>query len=465
MGKYTRCYLFLPDPFPSAHKSKKYPTMKTNVARPPIHTHEGAVAKHINAEQQLRRSVMSCMLWEAEFYESGQTIADRIKSLIPSVPPDVVAGIAVEAREKMKLRHVPLLIVREMARIATHQHRVATALAQVIQRPDELSEFVAIYWKEKRQPLSAQVKKGLAAAFQKFDAYSLAKYNQDGAVKLRDVLFLCHAKPKDDAQQALWKQLIDDKLPTPDTWEVALSAAGSEGDKLAIWRRLLAEKKLGALALLRNLRNMQGVNVPIEEIRQALVDIKVERVLPFRFISAARFAPHLEPDLEVAMFKCLEGRAKIQGKTILMVDVSGSMDGAISGKSDLKRVDAACGLAMLIREVCQDVEIYTFSNALAAVPARRGFALRDAIVGSQDHGGTQLGQAVRAIMGSRKSDRLIVISDEQAADPVPDADRKAYMLNVASAKNGVGYGSWTHIDGWSEACLDFIGEFETTTRE
>jgi len=436
LGKYTRCYLFLPDPFPSAHKSKKYPTMKTNVARPPIHTHEGAVAKHINAEQQLRRSVMSCMLWEAEFYESGQTIADRIKSLIPSVPPDVVAGIAVEAREKMKLRHVPLLIVREMARIATHQHRVATALAQVIQRPDELSEFVAIYWKEKRQPLSAQVKKGLAAAFQKFDAYSLAKYNQDGAVKLRDVLFLCHAKPKDDAQQALWKQLIDDKLPTPDTWEVALSAAGSEGDKLAIWRRLLAEKKLGALALLRNLRNMQGVNVPIEEIRQALVDIKVERVLPFRFISAARFAPHLEPDLEVAMFKCLEGRAKIQGKTILMVDVSGSMDGAISGKSDLKRV-----------------------------PARRGFALRDAIVGSQDHGGTQLGQAVRAIMGSRKSDRLIVISDEQAADPVPDADRKAYMLNVASAKNGVGYGSWTHIDGWSEACLDFIGEFETTTRD
>jgi hypothetical protein len=33
---------------------------------------------------------------------------------------------------------------------------------------DELSEFVAIYWKDGRVPLSGQVKKGLAAAFPKF---------------------------------------------------------------------------------------------------------------------------------------------------------------------------------------------------------------------------------------------------------------------------------------------------------
>lgn len=434
--------------------------MKLNTPVAQIRTHEGAVAKHINPEQQLRRSVMANMLWESEFYEDGQSIAARIIETIKQVEPEKVAAIAVEAREKMKLRHVPLLIVREMARLKTHRSLVGATLARVIQRPDEITEFLAIYWKEKRQPLSAQVKIGLAAAFKKFDAYSLAKYNQDGAIKLRDALFLCHAKPKDAEQDALWKQLIAGTLPVPDTWEVALSGAAPEADKKALWLRLLSEAKLGALALLRNLRNMQQAGVPDSAINQALLAMKTERVLPFRFIAAARFAPQMEPELELAMFRCIEGKQKFYGHTALLVDVSGSMDQPISGKSDLRRVDAACGLAMLLREVCESVDVLTFSSSLVRVPPRRGFALRDAILNSQPHSSTDLGGAVRGIMAQVKSDRLIVISDEQAESAVPDPDRKAAMLNVASAKNGVGYGPWLHINGWSEAVIDYMMQLE-----
>src|ERR1700760_4709396 len=155
-------------------------------------THEGARAKHISAEQQLRRSVLACMLWEDQFYEDGVAIAGRIRELVPKVAAEKVAALAVEAREKMKLRHAPLLLVREMARLATHRQLVAETLFRVIQRADELSEFLAIYWAEGRQPLSAQVKKGLAAAFRKFDAYALAKYDRANSanraqVRLRDV--------------------------------------------------------------------------------------------------------------------------------------------------------------------------------------------------------------------------------------------------------------------------------------
>ncbi len=166
------------------------------------------------------------MLWEGEFYEDGVQIAGRIHELVPQVAPEQVAALAVEARERMKLRHAPLLLVREMARHATHRALVADTLTRVIQRADELSEFVAIYWAGGRQPLSAQVKKGLAAAFGKFDEYALAKYDRAGAVRLRDVLFLSHARPVDEAQAALWKRLAENELATPDTWEVALSAAG-----------------------------------------------------------------------------------------------------------------------------------------------------------------------------------------------------------------------------------------------
>lgn len=435
--------------------------MKLNVAAAPIHTHEGARAKHINPELALRRSVMACMLWEGEFYEDGEAIAARISGLIAKVKPEKVAAMAVEAREKMKLRHVPLLLVREMARIPSHRSYVAETLASVIQRPDELTEFLAIYWKEKKQPLSKQVKLGLAKAFTKFDFYSLAKYNRDGAIKLRDVLFLCHAKPKDDTQAETWKALVGGTLPTPDTWEVALSAGGPQGDKKAAWLRLLSEGKLGALALLRNLRNMLQAGVEEPAIRAGILKMKTERVLPFRFIAAARYAVQFEPELEQAMFRCLEGREKIAGHTVLLIDVSGSMDAEISAKSDLRRLDAACGLAMLLREVCETVSVWTFSENIARIAPRRGFALRDSIVNSQTHSGTKLGAAVRTLHTQAKEpSRLIVITDEQSADTVPDPGCKGYVINVASAKNGVGYGPWLHIDGWSEAVVDYVAASE-----
>ena len=99
--------------------------MKTNTSlRFTEKTHEGAPAKRINAELQLRRSVLACMLWESDFYENGQSVAKRIVTLVSKVSPEKVAALAIEAREEMKLRHVPLWIVREMARLRSEERRV-----------------------------------------------------------------------------------------------------------------------------------------------------------------------------------------------------------------------------------------------------------------------------------------------------------------------------------------------------
>ena len=114
----------------------------------------------VSPELALRRSVLACMLWEDQFYEDGVTIAERIRELVPKVEVAKVAALAIEARTAMKLRHVPLLVVREMARYTTHRGLVAETLARVIQRADELAEFVAIYWKDGRRPLSGQMREG-----------------------------------------------------------------------------------------------------------------------------------------------------------------------------------------------------------------------------------------------------------------------------------------------------------------
>lgn len=470
--------------------------MKTNVAakKPLLFTHEGAIAVYVDPIQQLRRSVMSCLLFEGEFYEDGQSIAARIQDTVKEVLQQKdgaakVVDIAVEARSKMKLRHVPLLLLVALIRARTDATRavVADAITRVIQRPDELGELLALYWldkdgKVKKQPLTNQTKKGLGAAFRKFDAYELGKWNSDNAaIKLRDVLFLIHGKPAggkgltredrrllktgdaeglvrlSDSERLYWN-LANKALESPDTWEVALSGGA---DKKETFARLIAEKKLGAMALLRNLRNMQQAGVDEAVIRQALGTMKTERVLPFRFITAAKYAPKLEPELEQAMFKCLGDHEKMAGKTVLVVDNSGSMASPVSGKSELRRVDAACALAMLLREVCEQCQIVVFGSTAGLIPPRRGFALRDMIVKSEHGGGTCTENALK-VAALEGYDRCIVITDEQSHQSISGPKgTKGYFINVASAKNGIGYRQWTHIDGFSEAVLDYISAYES----
>jgi len=427
--------------------------MKTNTKhdQTTVRTHEGSPAKTITDLQELRRSVLSCMLWEDQFYENGVAIAQRIADLSKKVKPQEVEALAIEAREKMHLRHVPLHLLRSLAKDGK---MTANTLTQVIQRPDEIMEFVSLYWSDGKQSLSGQVKKGLAGAFNKFNEYNFAKYNRDAKVKLRDVLFLCHPKPKDAAQQEIFNKIVNKTLKTADTWENALSTGENKRES---FERLMKEGNLGGLAFLRNLRNMREFKCDEKLVKSYFDTANFSRVLPFRFIAAARYAPNLEPELEKAMFKGLENHAKLDRKTYLLIDVSGSMDWKLSDKSDMMRLDAACALSMLVREICDDVEVHTFSHNTVLVPPRRGFALRDAIVQSQQHGGTYLGQAVKQINSAKKAtDRLIVFTDEQSHDTVPGPNGLGYMINVASYQNGVGYGPWTHVDGFSEAIVDWI---------
>jgi fructose-specific component phosphotransferase system IIB-like protein len=240
------------------------------------------------------------------------------------------------------------------------------------------------------------------------------------------------------------------------------------------------------LALLRNLRNMRDVGVNEDLVLAALGSMSTARVLPFRFLAAARYAPQWEETLEQAMLKCVAGKEKLVGKTIVLVDVSGSMTAPLSHRSEMQRNDAAYGLAVLLREIGEKVAVFSFSDKLVEVPARRGFALRDAIDASQPHSSTMLGNAVAELNQKQAYDRLIVITDDQAHDTVPApqgtcgdsrprlsggpevSDRGAtgkargYVINVASYKNGVGYGKWTHIDGWSESVVEYIRELEQT---
>jgi len=454
--------------------------MKTNKKTEIVHNYTGggAVASNINAEMALRRAVLTNFLWEDLAYSTGEDGAENIASLIPKVDGQTVADIANEARNLQYLRHVPLYITREMVKHATHKPYVANTLDKVIQRADELSEFLSLYWKDGKAPIAASVRKGLAKALTKFDEYQLARYAGEGKeVKLKDIIKLIHPKPANKTQAKLWKSVLEGTLKTPDTWEVELSENGNNKES---WTRLLNEKKVGGLALLRNLRNIQDAGVEDSVIEDAIATNPFKYVLPFRFMTAIKYAPRFARDLEKAMLRQLDGQDKITGRTVIVVDVSGSMGTVMSKFTENTRMDIAISLAIILRQLCEDPVIYVTAgndgirrhSTVKVENPRRGFELRDQIIALNSvvgGGGIFLRQVTEHIANLENADRLVVISDSQDCDiglqkgpkfSTPLGKKFNYVIDISCEKYGIGYEKFVVINGFSEKIVDFIKLYE-----
>jgi len=464
---------------------------------PTPRTHGGSVAHKINFEKQLERSVLSCFLWEDLHYEGGESVADRIKNLVGKVDPHFVYDLAVRARTEMHLRHVPLFLLRELVRYTTNSivkriHSgdteaakykfdsdeigpiVREALPQVILRADELAEFLSLYWKDNKQPIAASVKKGLAKAFDNFNEYQFGKYKgKKGNVSLRDVMFLVHAKPENYNKESLYAQIADNTLEIPDTWEVALS---SGKDKKETWIRLIEEGKLGGLAILRNLRNMENSGVPLKIILWAIQNGNYDRVLPFRFVEARKCVtnPKITEVLDEALQNTLE--PELFGSTLIVVDKSGSMCSSVSNKSNTTRLDAAISLAIMGKGLSEKCTVYATAGddfrRIHATGLVIGFgfklenSIRNANIGG---GGIFLVQCLEHIAKETKQayDRVIVITDEQDCDKklkpedAPKLGINNYVVNISVERNGISYkNGWEHIDGFSENVFRYIAACE-----
>lgn len=388
--------------------------MKFNLltkAKQTVINHEGAKAYTLSAEMELYTAVVTWSLNDS-FYEKDETRYDRLRRLLYNCKPEFVGKLAVYARTKMYMRSVPLLLVTELANLHSGDDLVARVTAGVVNRADEITELLACYelmnkraGTKKLNRLSKQMQKGLAIAFNRFDEYQFAKYNRVGAIKLRDALFLVHPKAKDDAQQALFNKIAKNELETPYTWETELSALGrlsfenDEAKALAFkakWEELIDSGKLGYMAMLRNLRNIQQAGVSYAHLTKVCTTVAdAEQVakakqFPFRYLAAYRelaimdakpalgiisrvatlfnnnkgYTGELLDALEKAMQASAENISGFDENTrvLLACDVSGSMAQPISAKSKIMNIDIGLVMAMLLQSRCRNVEIGLFGD-------------------------------------------------------------------------------------------------------
>lgn len=355
--------------------------------------HEGAKVYRMTPELELYSAVVTTGLNDS-FYESGSERLEKIKRLMVKCDAEFVAKLAIYARTEMYLRSVPMVLSVELAKQTSGNDTVSRTVGNVIQRADEITELLSYYQiankrtaAKKLNRLSKQVQKGLAISFNKFDEYQFAKYNRATDVKLRDALFLVHPKAKNEAQQDIFNKIAADTLATPYTWEAELSELGkikftnATEKKRAVaakWGELIESRKVGYMALMRNLRNIVEAEVSAQHMQMVCEYIANEKAvmgskqLPFRFLSAYREIKELKSGYTSVILNALEDAVMHSAKNIkgfgydtsvvIAADVSGSMQKPISTKSKIQLYDIGLMLAMLMQSQCKNVVTGMFGD-------------------------------------------------------------------------------------------------------
>lgn len=357
------------------------------------------------------------------FYKSANDSFHRLKELIAVSNKLFVAKAAVYARIKFGMRSITHVAASELAKYLSGEPWAKDFYFSVVYRPDDMMEILSYHIGTNGKVTNA-MKKGLASAFDKFDAYSLAKYRGEGkGLKLVDVVNIVHPEPIEKNAEAL-SLLIKGELKSFDTWESELTKAGqtaSNDDEKAefkkeVWIKLIREKKIGYFALLRNLRNI--VEQAPEIITEGLIMLTDEKliskslVLPFRFTTAyeeiskltnGKIVREVLIALNKAVDIAIKNVPKFEGETLVVLDESGSMEGKPAQIGSLFA-------AVLVKS--NNADLITFSDSARYInvnPLDSTITIAGSI--KFRSGGTNFHSIFHT--ANKKYDRVIILSDMQ----------------------------------------------------
>ena len=400
--------------------------------------------------QRLMEYVASFIYGENSFYTNADTkMADMINVLerIASRKggDQVITNVLDLAKNEFGMRTMPVVALVEYLKAARAIGRSSVdgsraLVNSMIRRVDDLTDMYSYalqaFGAKNNVPMS--VKRGIADAFNKFDAYQFGKYNRDGAVKLKDLLRIVHPTPASGDLSDIFGKIMADALESPDTWEVELSRNGQlpEGERRepsAIWAEFIKERKLGMLATLRNLRNMQesGVFAKYPETIALVADMirkPSKLTFPYQYYVAYRQAGSapsvIKNALEDAINQSALSNIPVIGEKVwVIVDCSGSMEQKLNQRAvtSMKDVASLFGASVALRQKVagKSVVLTAFATGHRPIRVEAGDSALDVVNRIEKTslgGGTDLEQAVDAVRqywGTERPDTVVVISDMQ----------------------------------------------------
>jgi 60 kDa SS-A/Ro ribonucleoprotein len=358
-------------------------------------------------------SVLLTTFLEDEFYRTGRQTTARIRELIRTVAdPRFTAKAALYARHVHGMRSVSHLVAGELARSVKGATWSKGFYDRLVRRPDDVMETLGYYLAVHGRPLPNSLKKGLGAALTRFDEHQLAKYRREhGAFKLVDAVNLV----RPPATLALSK-LVRGELAAAETWEARLTQAGDAVNaKARAWAELVRSRRLGYLALLRNVRNILTHAPEVAgELADQLADgpaVRRALVFPLQFLSAVDALQEgnlpgrgrVMDALNVAVDHSLANVPNFGGQTLVALDSSGSMSGRPQQIGSLFA-------ATLVKATGADLMLFS-DDARYLSLNRRDTTLTSAQRIPFMSGGTNFNAIFQR--ANRAYDRIVILSDMQ----------------------------------------------------
>ena len=393
---------------------------KTQTA-PNAISHEGGEVYNKNAAEAWLNFLFSSYL-EDRFYETSSSqlgrFVDLTEQMIKEYGAEFVANAAGFARNELGMRSAAQYIAAMLNSEQFADKRVF--FRNFCHRPDDVAEvFAAI--KSRNEKRSHAAVRGFGDYISSISPYTLGKYKLNGHdYNMYDVINLTHAHSDAiDAYKA-------DALETPDTWEVAISGASNEEERTKEWVRLVETNSLGYLALIRNLRNILMCGVDDAWIKTYLVPqivnekaIHKSLVFPYQIYSAyknmgirnLKVADALSDAFKIA----LDNLPHLDGNTLIILDVSGSMEDPISRNSKITIKEAGAVYAMCIILTSKDSELIKFGSEGKYHKVHRNGNVFDEINRMQSNDNLGYGTYIQTAYDliTKAYDRIMLISDMQ----------------------------------------------------
>jgi hypothetical protein len=462
-------------------------------------------------EQILFETLVSTLYGNDSYYESSNAKVKRMVTALDQVVSThglkgarYALNVARFAREEMFIRTMPIVMVVELAKILRDKNLVLEnfkeAIGYLIQRADELTDMYAYslttFGSKTKIPLA--IKKGVALAFNKFDAYQLGKYNRSEGLRFRDLLRIVHPKPADEVHAELFNKIMAETLESPYTWEVELSKNGQlpkeeQKSKAALWTELInrvGSGSMGYMALIRNLRNMKEAGISDETwvtVANRIKDpvgVSKSKQLPFGFINAHDVAK--ASGVPTVVLNAITEATELSIKNIpelgkrvwIILDSSGSMGGIgyQYGRNDISsnnnspiKVGAIFSAALMkASKDAFEAKFTMFDNYAQHVDLNSSdsiFTLYEKIMARNAGGGTNLQSAFDMKSGlGFEPDTVVILSDMEVnrlssrGQNIFSSDcvKVAVNLNSGNTTPISEWSGWTQLSGWSERIFQFV---------
>jgi hypothetical protein len=497
-----------------------------NTARPRnttrIETHEGGEGRKAEVREELAMLALSSFLSDS-FYEKTSDTVSRMQKLVAKSPRKFVTQLARVARQEFNMRTTPAALLGFYT-LEHGQPQDGRVIRDVFFRGDEIGDYLATIsaFSDNKKVIPSAVRFGRAILQDRLTERAALRYNNFSRDwNLAKAIRITHARAESTAEKralfdfvllwkgegslaAAWEKLpVEQKALLP---VIAKAVAGSEDGGEISWERSRSAgaswesvvDNMGYMALLRNLRNFFE-KVPASDkdfwrlVADRLADpveVAKSRQLPFRFLSAYRaitgpeysyswgnqnaagFKSHakyalISNALSEALDASVGNLPTFEGRTLIVVDTSGSMDATVSGKSEVSYVDIGTlfGAAM---HRAQDGDVVCFGTTAANVPLNKNDSvlanqrkLSDRHLRAKLGFGTNMSTAF-AQVNVKDFDNIVVFSDMQIHDEIRTALRgyngTVYSVNLASYEAQmarVGDKFYT-IGGWADSTLKLM---------